>query len=138
MSAFVKQNYSIAGVFLIALAALFLASGCALTSPGSERLVFRQNHKRAEKPLFPRSTFTIPKQEDQSSIFTPSFLLYYLKMTFRPPVGELQYAKSRFASYIAEEFDENHNLTQDHLTIRNPYYFSLSLPISLVEKPGIY
>lgn len=138
MTFFDEKYFFIKGKIAIVLVLVWLTSGCALTSPASERLVFRQEEKRLHQPLFPQQTYSPSNEEKHSSIFTPSVLLYYLKMTFRPPLGELKYAKTKFAPFIAKEFDENPNLTTDDLTIRNPYYFSLSLPVSLIQKPAFY
>lgn len=106
-------------------------SGCALTAPSTERLIFQgKEQKTNSTPLFP-STST----SDSGNQFSPPFLLYYLNTTFRPIVdAELQYAKRKFTSYIQTELENNPHLNNDDLVIRNPYYFSISAPLSLIEN----
>ena len=111
---------------------IFLCSGCALTSPSTERLIFQSKQKSTiSDPLFSKSSSTSKKDQ-----LSPSFLLYYLNATFRPIIdAELQYAKRTFASYITTEFEKHPELNSDDLIIRNPYYFSISAPVSLLHSP---
>ena len=111
---------------------ILLCSGCALTAPSTERLIFQEKQKNAiSDPLFPRSSSTSKKHQ-----FSPSFLLYYLNSTFRPIIdAELKYARKTFASYITTEFEQHPELNSDDLIIRNPYYFSISAPVSLNHSP---
>lgn len=117
---------------LFVITAILLCSGCALTSPSTERLIFQNKQKESfSDPLFSKSAS--PSKKGQPS---PSFLLYYLNTTFRPVIdAELQYARKTFASYITTEFEQHPELNSDDLIIRNPYYFSISTPVSLIHSP---
>ncbi|GEM_PF-1043891 len=137
MNIICEKFCSVKSDIVVVLVVTWLTSGCALTSPASEQLVFRQKQKQDPRQLFYEQHFsTLP--QDHSSIFKPSFLLYYLKVTFRPPSGELAYAKRKFSSYIDHQFEQFPHLTKDDLSIRNPYYFSIAVPVPIIEKPDAY
>lgn len=117
---------------LLIITIILLFSGCALTSPSTERLIFQSKQNNAlSEPLF--SDSSSPSEMDH---FSPSFLLYYLNTTFRPIIDdELQYARRSFDSYIRAELQQHPELNSDDLVIRNPYYFSISAPVSLIHNP---
>jgi hypothetical protein len=57
----------------------------------------------------------------------------------RPKVnGELRYARNKFSTYISKEFNENPQLQDSDLYIRNPYYLSVAVPVPLIRNNRVY
>ncbi len=106
---------------------LFILNSCALTLPASESLVFEEQYKESD---------IIPRGRGAASDAFP--VEEAIIVTFRPKVNaELEYAKDKFSSFIQKKLENNININEEDLRIRNSYQLSIALPILLIDKEDV-
>jgi len=134
------MSYRVINSILFSLFGFAFLSSCALTAPTSEQLIFRDTEApQSTQSVFPESETGSKSNKAVWPFRRKKTPFYFIKTTMRPRVnGELEHAKDKFASYISQEFDKTNGLEKSDLYIRNPYYFSLAIPVSLIKKENIY
>lgn len=114
------------------LIVISISGGCALTPPSSEALIF-QRSEPSNRPVLksPKYDYSSPQPE-------PGFLNIVASATASPRgSAELDYAKDKYAPFIEEKLSGSNNLTEENLVIRNPHYFSLGIPITLMNHKKV-
>ncbi len=113
----------------ISVSLLIICSGCALTLPASESLIFKQQQQEEESDNVYKRNWAYTEIDGPISA---------VQITFRPKVNaELGYAKDKFADFIHERSKQDSAFTEDDLRIRNPYNLSIAASKLIVSTKNI-